>query len=519
MKQRPFLLTALIVTFFVTSGRHSALALDPVYTSRTRFRIPFQLDDSEIQRLNAQEVRLFLSIDHGHSWQHVQSARPDAGRFEFQAPGDGEYWFDVKTLDASQRHYPDTRGYRPGLSVIVDSTPPVLELVATEPAPDRVQVDWKVHDANVEPSALTLEYRDGASAWQRIAIVPRLAGRTAWTMPIGVEMSVRGRVSDRCGNVGSDECHVQRYAGRALSNLPSASAIPAGHAGSVPALPPIGNLSPPLQPPVPGTATTDPDAHLPRYQGPQVNRGSAADANRFPGSAPGIHAQSPDQHVGPQTAGPSTEARGRVRLVKSTRFQLGYKLDDVGPSGVSGVELFVTEDAGVTWYRYGVDDDQSSPFHVEVPGEGTYGFTIRARSGAGLALRPPRPGQAPTVVVAVDLTPPQVLLNPVETRAEGQTGQALITWIAYDAHPASRPVYISYAPTGDGPWEPISGWQVDTGSFSWLLGAELPPRVYFRVTFRDAAGNLSYSVTPEPIVVDTSRPSARIVDVEPIETP
>ncbi len=104
----------------------------------------------------------------------------------------------------------------------------------------------------------------------------------------------------------------------------------------------------------------------------------------------------------------------RCRVVNSRKFQIGYKLQDVGPSGVASVELYITQDNGVTWYRYGVDDDNQSPFQVEVPRDGTYGFMLGVRSGAGLASDPPQNGDLPAIVVAVDLTAPRLEIVPVE---------------------------------------------------------------------------------------------------------
>jgi hypothetical protein len=40
--------------------------------------------------------------------------------------------------------------------------------------------------------------------------------------------------------------------------------------------------------------------------------------------------------------------------------------------------------------------------------------------------------------------------------------------------------------------------------------AGLPPRVYLKVTARDAAGNIREVVTRDPILVDLVKPKARI---------
>jgi hypothetical protein len=100
--------------------------------------------------------------------------------------------------------------------------------------------------------------------------------------------------------------------------------------------------------------------------------------------------------------------------VDSRKFQIGYNLEGVGPSGVSSVDLYITDDNGATWYHYGSDDDNVSPILVEVPSEGTYGFTLGVRSGAGLSSDPPQNGDAPSIVVVVDQTAPTLELLPVQ---------------------------------------------------------------------------------------------------------
>src|SRR5690242_6799704 len=76
-----------------------ASAAEPVFTNRPRFRIPFRFDAAEMQRLRPREVQLHVSNDRGVRWQHLLSADPGAGKFDFEATADGEYWFTVKTLD------------------------------------------------------------------------------------------------------------------------------------------------------------------------------------------------------------------------------------------------------------------------------------------------------------------------------------------------------------------------------------------------------------------------------------
>jgi hypothetical protein len=66
----------------------------------------------------------------------------------------------------------------------------------------------------------------------------------------------------------------------------------------------------------------------------------------------------------------------------------------------------------------------------------------------------------------------------------------------------------------EGPWEPISGWIENTGRFDWTVSSLAPRRVYLRLEVRDAAGNVTSSVTDQPLLIDTTPPTARILEVE-----
>jgi hypothetical protein len=175
----------------------------------------------------------------------------------------------------------------------------------------------------------------------------------------------------------------------------------------------------------------------------------------------------------------------------------------------------MTEDDGSTWAKFAEDNDTESPIAVRVPGEGTYGFAFVVRSGVGLASDPPRPGDRPEIVVAVDRTAPRIELLPLEQGRGPNLNKVLIQWTCEDENLADQAISLSYAAEPQGPWHPIVDWTENTGRYVWTLGRTTPHKFYVRAEARDLAGNSSAAETAEPVLIDLARPSAKVVNVEP----
>jgi hypothetical protein len=490
----------------------------PVYTNKTRFRIPFRYDVAELQSLGAREIRLHVSKDQGATWSPVQTVSPDAGRFQFQAPGDGEYWFMVKTIDAQNRQHPDGAA-EPGLQVIVDTTSPRLDLALRQTAPGRVQLSWNATDANIDLTQLRLEYtQPGVANWQAVGIVPKASGQTEWSVPQGGIVAVQGSIGDLAKNTGAAQAQTRIAPGGesprpGTPDIRQPIAAPSAVGGSNVAMSLPGQFGPPggVDP------FQSPGANAPRAELP-LTAPAAAPRNSFtsvPSGFGSFGSTSSGGWIGAGTAAtPTPRSNQTYRIVKEKQFQIGYKVQDVGPSGVSSVDLFITEDNGAHWFRYGADDDLQSPFLVEVPREGTYGFSIGVKSGAGLASDPPQPGDRPAIVVVVDQLPPQIEMLPLEQGRGRDANKLLIQWRLSETHPADRPISISFAANRQGPWQPITGWTEDTGRHIWTVGPGTPSKFFLKLEARDAAGNMQVVETPQPVLIDLSRPSAKIIDVE-----
>ena len=451
-----------------------------------------------MQRIGAKEIRLYLSMDQGKTWKLSRQANPQAGKFDFEASAPGEYWFAVRTLDGRNQLYPPSQVLTAGLKVVVDATPPTLAIQLGQAQAGKVKMSWQANDPNLDISTLRLEYiQGGADRWEMVSVVPQAKGQTAWSVPQGGFVAVRGQIFDRAGNVQQAQSQVR---------VEPAAAVP--------------NLNDPIASPgVNNSVVENPSAALPNpfdSNPPQTPASSP--------SGPAFNSQPQNSLISNHQASPSSPATSlppkvskNTRVVNAHRFHIGYKVDDVGPSGVGDVELYITEDDGAKWYKYGNDPDRKSPFQVETPRDGIYGFALRVHSGAGLAADPPRPGEKPSIVVVVDNTPPSVKLLSADQGRGKNLNQVVLRWSVTEDHPAEQPISLAYTNDPNGRWEPITGWISDTGEFVWNAGPKTPSRLYFRVTARDAAGNLDFSQTTNPVIVDLSRPSAQIVDVETLD--
>jgi hypothetical protein len=528
----------------------------PVFTNKVHFRIPFRSDAAEMQRLDAREVQLYVSTDQGAHWRMVDKTDPRGDHFDYVAGADGEYWFAVRTLDSFNRLHPQGNNIEPGLKVVVDATPPVLELLLTEVEPGKIELRWTAADDHLDATRLRLEYRQADTPdWQQMGVVPQASGQTTWTVPAGGHVAVRGSITDLAGNTttaerdlnlrpsargpqdksGADyrqpvaatpkqsgtpqtasELSRDLFSGAASNGAGGKSDQDFFDGGDGPRIQPKGRdelvsdtrpPQTPIGPPPMAAPSSLPASSAPPPQ-PSAQPAPSGDVDISHDDF------GPPANSAPVAAAKDDAAAPRMITVNNRDFQIGYRVDDVGPSGVGKVDLYITQDGGRKWYHYGTDPDNKSPFAVSVPDDGVYGFELRVKNGAGIGDDPPRPGDKPSIVVTVDKTPPVVEFLPPQIGRGASRNKVLLRWTANDANLASAPVLLEYAAEQAGPWQKIGDWQANSGRYIWALERGLPGKVYLRLTVKDEAGNVTQVPAAEPLLIDFVRPTARIVDVE-----
>jgi hypothetical protein len=225
----------------------------------------------------------------------------------------------------------------------------------------------------------------------------------------------------------------------------------------------------------------------------------------------------------------------RAQATNQLRFDLNYQVEQRGPSGISRVDLWVTRDDGRSWVWWSQHDGREPALKVNLAtaantqSEGTYGFRVVPVSGAGLSDATPVAGDAPDLRLVVDVTAPGVRIFPA-TSDPTMPDALVLQWEATDRNFGDDPITLEWSEGATGPWRPVSnpGGEVqqagviagltakrlaNSGRYFWRVPTGLPPRVYLKVTARDAAGNTTEQVTREPILIDLTKPRAKITGV------
>ncbi len=540
----------------------------PIYWRQTLFSIPFHVERPARADQEPVEVQLHVSPDRGVRWENWRQAQPQKGFFLFKAGADGEYWFDVRTLDRSGQVRPQGP-HTPKLIVIVDTVPPKVQLTASRGDAGQITAAFRIEELYPKLDSLTIEYRLAPTAsWQAVSVGPQdvrsnraeHSGEvTFYPQNASATVEIRLRVTDLAGNPAESHANL----------LPAATANPvrsppASGAAIPPDANPLGSRTPVL--PGPAAITTSPaatskpaDPWQPlgpqtgktswpaesaslASSGPMVPRvsendsGSGAVAIRVnppvthqlvsdQPSAPvnpfnGFNASRPS---GPTTTPPATTANVgpppgvQLRWINTPVFQLTYDTRAMGSAGNVPVELWGTRDGGNSWQSFGKDPKGQSPMLVTAGEDGIYGFRMAIQNSPGLAGRPPLPGEVPGIWIGIDLTRPVGRLTTAQ-QGTGRDGDKLfIAWEASDNHElAARPISLSYSERLGGPWTSMAAGLENTGRYTWQLTGGLPQRIYVRLEVHDAAGNMGVYETPQPVNLDLSSPAAELRDLRPL---
>lgn len=228
-----------------------AHAADPTVVTTRRFDIEYAVNDAALP-LSAAE--LFITTDLGATWTLFGEDEDRQPPMSFFAPDDGLYGFYFVLKNAAgASSEPPTRGSESQTTVLVDQTPPLVQLhsLRLSDSGDQyfVQIRWTAVDTQFGPRPIEIAHQQIHGAeWASITPQPLAnTGRFDWRVPADVSGSIAIRVtaSDKGGHAVSTEAQTIEFPSiHPASTLPTKGAPNPANSEIVGAMPTRGPVDP-----------------------------------------------------------------------------------------------------------------------------------------------------------------------------------------------------------------------------------------------------------------------------------
>ena len=488
------------------------------YTKEPSFHLPISIQDK--MRSSIREVQLFMKVG-GGDWQRREIAPASQRAFTFKAPGDGEYWFTLVTVDTKGMALPADLSRLPPseiVMVVVDTQAPMFDLRPVKLPSGEVLLHCIVTDANPDPISVKISYRGTDQGLRTLEPQPGMPGTFRVPGPEVLANPLHVTVCDLAGNMTTRDVSLQE----SVAKLWPAAPQTASNLQQAPVLPPQGQQQ------VPVTSQNSPVVPRMPDQNQMGSGQGAMQGGMFPPVQPPL-VPSLEQRFTPQSAAPppavphSAAQPAQVQsgsiprqFINTTRASLDYRIDQVGPSGVGRVDVWVTSDQAGSWKRLCEDADRRSPAEFDLPGDGLYGVRVVLTNGNGFGGRQPAPGEQPQLWIEVDTVAPTVQLKEVEPSSNGATLD--LHWSANDKNLGSDPINLYYSTRREGPWQPVARGLKNDGLYHWTYPHDMGPQFFVRLEAVDMAGNLTRCESPNAIVLDMTEPRASVVGVSGVQS-
>jgi hypothetical protein len=493
----------------VPAASQASQAVKKTFTKNTTFNLPIQME--ERVRASLREVQLYVKTGIS-DWVRHESVAPQTPYFTYRVPQDGEYWFALVTVDRAGKATPsDVNAVPPALRVVVDTHAPVLE---TSIAVEGNEPLLRVHMVDVNPDLTSVRAfvltEQGDRALQPMP--NHQGGTTTFRLsPSDLHAPIRVAGADMCGNLTTKDISGRDFSSNVASpkvaavtspnvappnvaspNVPQVTQIlnptPATLPSSLPALPTLTTLPPPVIHPIP---TTTPAISSPPTQTTNI--------------ASTVYRPSMD----------TSERPANRKIINTTHASVDYRIDTVGPSGIGRVDVYLTPDKGQNWSKIPEDNDKRSPADIDLPGEGLFGIRLAITNGNGFGGKAPKAGDRPSFFIEVDTTYPFVQLQPAEMVAGSSAID--VRWTANDNNIAAEPVSIFYRTRPESTWQPVARNVKNDGVYRWVFPRDIGPQFFLKLEVADLAGNVTKVETPTPILLDLTEPEATLVDVTAVQ--
>lgn len=461
------------------TGAVSQASPNPIRIKSRVFHLPIRIDRASLPKVR--EVCLYMKEGQGE-WIRRDSVSPTTESFRCVVPHDGEFSFAVVTIDNLGNSYPaDISSAVAAMTVVVESGQPRETIVVSDPTP------LPVSTTESSPPPPT----GGVSSVASGPVVVNGTGSGSSSIAKAVSQPIQS---------GPQTIQV---------TPPPAPATPPAPVAAAPATQPLPPPNAPVAPsvaaaPTPTTqAVAQPTPPAPPVQ-PTTPPATVQTTHTVSQPATLTNASTPST---PST----TTATGSRQVLNTTRVGIDYNVGRVGPSGLSKVEVWATQDQGRTWQRVGEDSDQRSPAEVDLPGEGVYGIRLVGVNGNGFGGKAPNAGDTPSSTIEVDMTNPTI--HALDIDSVSKNGVLDIRYRVSDKNLTAEPINLFYAAQRTGPWMPIAFKAKNEGTYRWTLPRDVPSQLFFRIEACDVAGNIARTETPNPILLDMTEPDLNVIGI------
>jgi hypothetical protein len=197
-------------------GVGSLLAQDPngadnlsakTYLPKSTIQLPIEVEAGSRSQLHS--IQLFVREGANGSWTLKETAQPEQQFFTFRAPRDGEFWFNIVSVDRTGRRTPaDVTKEAPALMVVIDTQPPQMEVSIAGTNADGTVVHCESRDANPDYLKTRFYFQTRDMVWRPLEPMqnrPDLFCIPAQAVLTGM---VRVAVTDLAGNTTSRELNL-----------------------------------------------------------------------------------------------------------------------------------------------------------------------------------------------------------------------------------------------------------------------------------------------------------------------
>jgi hypothetical protein len=151
-------LAGALATAVQVNAQDAAAPPTKSYLNKSAITLPVLLEDK--YRAQLKSIQLYVKESPSSPWKLQEQAPPTQTAFTYRAPADGEYAFNIVSVDTGGRSLPaDVTKEAPALVVVIDTQPPQLAVERGSQTPEGHVVKCEARDPHLDAAKTKLFYQ------------------------------------------------------------------------------------------------------------------------------------------------------------------------------------------------------------------------------------------------------------------------------------------------------------------------------------------------------------------------